>query len=35
MGLIIVGIIWVLGFSWFAWEIKHAPIVPKELEDLF
>jgi len=35
MGLLIIGIIWLLGFIWLGWEIKHAPEVPKELEDLF
>lgn len=32
---IILGIIWLVGFIWMAYEIHNAPEVPPELEDLF
>lgn len=33
--LIIIGIIWLIGFIWLGYEIYTAPLVPPELEDLF
>lgn len=33
--LIIIGIIYLIGFCWLRHEIKNAPEVPKDLEDLF
>lgn len=35
MGWIIFGILYLMGVLWLIYEIKHAPEVPKELEDLF
>jgi hypothetical protein len=33
--LITIGIIYLIGFCWLGYEIKNAPEVPKDLEDLF
>ena len=35
MGWIIFGCFYIVGMAWLAYEIKNAPEVPKELEDLF